>query len=120
MAVASVLATRPETLILDEPTTGLDYREVRDMMDLVARLNASGHTTILVTHAMWVVAEYARRVVVMDKGRVIADGAPREIFHRPDVLDRAALRPPCAAVLARHLGTDALSVEEILAAVERG
>ena len=70
VAVASVLAVRPEVLILDEPTTGLDYAEQRSMMDLVKGLNEAGSTIIAVTHTMWVVAEYAHRAAVMKEGRI--------------------------------------------------
>ena len=120
VAVASVLATRPETLILDEPTTGLDAVEIREMMGLVERLNRQGHTVVVVTHAMWVAADYARRLVVMAGGRVIADGAPERIFHEDETLRRAALRPPAAALLSRRLGLDAVSTGRIIASLDRG
>jgi energy-coupling factor transport system ATP-binding protein len=119
VAVASVLATRPEALILDEPTTGLDATEIREMMRLVERLNGRGHTVVVITHAMWVAAEHARRVVVLAGGRVIADGPPERIFHDEGTLRRTALRPPAAALLARRLGLDAVSAETIVAALER-
>ncbi len=120
VAVASVLATRPDTLILDEPTTGLDAREIREMMGLVERLNHRGHTVVAITHTMWVAAEHARRVVVMTGGKLIADGPPERIFHDDELLRRAALRAPAAALLARQLGLDAVSTAGILAALERG
>jgi energy-coupling factor transport system ATP-binding protein len=119
VAVASVLATRPEVLILDEPTTGLDRHEVDEMMALVRRLNAAGHTVVMITHAMHVAAEQARRVVVMAGGRIVGDGPPEEIFHRPELLARAALRPPGAAVLAAHLGLPAVSVDGIIDSLAR-
>jgi energy-coupling factor transport system ATP-binding protein len=115
-----VLATRPEVLILDEPTTGLDHREVDEMLALVRRLNAAGHTVVMITHAMRVAAEHARRVVALAGGRVVADGPPAEVFHRPELLARAALRPPGAAALAARLGLDAVSVDGIVAALARG
>jgi energy-coupling factor transport system ATP-binding protein len=117
VAVASVLATRPEVLILDEPTTGLDRREVDDMMALVRRLNDAGHTVVMITHAMHVAAEHARRVVAMAGGRIVGDGTPGEIFHRPELLEESSLRPPGAAVLAALLGLPAVSVDGILAAL---
>jgi energy-coupling factor transport system ATP-binding protein len=120
VAVASVLAMTPEALILDEPTTGLDHREAREMMALVCRLNAQGHTVVIVTHAMWVAAEYARRTVVMDRGRVLADGPTREVFRQRDILAMAALKPPEAVRLADLLGVDALSPDEIVAGLGRG
>ena len=120
VAVASVLATRPEVLILDEPPTGLDHGEVDEMMALVRRLNETGHTVVMIAHAMRVAAEHARRVVALAGGKIIADGPPEEIFHRPELLAAAALRPPAAAALAGRLGLSAVSVEGILAALERG
>jgi energy-coupling factor transport system ATP-binding protein len=120
VAVASVLATRPEILILDEPTTGLDHREVEEMMALVRRLNAAGHTVLMITHAMHVAAEHARRIVALAGGSIVGDGPPEEIFHRPDVLARASLKPPGAAVLAAHLGLSAVGVDGLLAGLRRG
>jgi energy-coupling factor transport system ATP-binding protein len=119
VAVASVLATRPEALILDEPTTGLDHEEIRETMALVDRLNRAGHAVVIITHAMWVAAEYARRIVVMAGGRVIADGAPRSVFHDDAVLAAAAIRAPAAAAVARRLGSDAVSVQGVLDALVR-
>ncbi|HEY6000249.1 MAG TPA: ABC transporter ATP-binding protein, partial [bacterium] len=119
VAVASVLATRPEVLILDEPTTGLDRAEVDDTMALVRRLNAEGRTVVMITHAMRVAAEHAGRVIAMAGGRVLGDGPPEEIFHRPDLLEAASLRPPGAAVLAGRLGLAAVSVAGILDGLER-
>ena len=120
VAVASVLATRPEILILDEPTTGLDRSEIGEMMALVGRLNAAGHTVVMITHAMHVAAEHARRIVALAGGRIVGDGPPEEIFHRPDVLAQASLRPPGAAVLAAHLGLTAVDVGGILSALRKG
>ncbi len=120
VAVASVLAVRPEVLILDEPTTGLDYAEQRSMMDLVRRLNEAGSTIIVVTHTMWVVAEYAHRAVAMKAGRVALSGTVREVFAREDELRDAALRPPHIVSLGNSLGHTVLSVEEMLGVTEGG
>jgi energy-coupling factor transport system ATP-binding protein len=120
VAVASVLAVRPEVLILDEPTTGLDYAEQRSMMDLVRRLNEAGSTIIAVTHTMWVVAEYAHRAVVMKEGRMALYGTVREIFAREEELRNASLRPPHIVSLGNSLGHTVLSVEEMLRVTEGG
>jgi len=100
-------------LILDEPTTGLDYAEQRSMMELVRRLNEAGSTIIVVTHAMWVVAEYAHRAVVMRDGRPVLSGSVREVFARERELRAAALRPPHIVSMSNALGHTALSVEEL-------
>jgi energy-coupling factor transporter ATP-binding protein EcfA2 len=120
VAVASVLAVRPEVLILDEPTTGLDYAEQRGMMDLVKSLNESGSTIIVVTHTMWVVAEYAHRAVVVRDGKVAMQGTVREVFSEEDELRDASLRPPHIVSLGNALGAPVLSVEEMLRVTEGG
>jgi cobalt transport protein ATP-binding subunit len=120
VAVASVLAVRPEVLILDEPTTGLDYAEQRSMMDLVRRLNEAGSTIIAVTHTMWVVAEYAHRAVVMKDGRVALSGTVREVFAQEEKLREAALRPPHVVSLGNSLGHTVLSAEEMVRVTEGG
>ncbi|MHB0938516.1 MAG: ABC transporter ATP-binding protein [Armatimonadota bacterium] len=117
VAVASVLAAAPEVIVLDEPTTGLDYRQQLDMMALVRRLHAAGRTVILITHSMWIAAEYARRCVVMADGRIIADGPTRQVFADEEVLARAHLRAPAITQFGNRLGFASLSVEELLGLV---
>src|ERR671913_80430 len=118
VAVASVLAVRPEVIILDEPTTGLDYAEQRSMMDLVNSLNEAGSTIIVVTHTMWVVAEYAHRAVVVRDGKVTLSGTVRNVFAEEDELRDAALRPPHIVSFGNTLGYPVLSVEEMLRVTE--
>jgi energy-coupling factor transport system ATP-binding protein len=109
---------RPEVLILDEPTTGLDYAEQRSMMDLVKSLNESGSTIIVVTHTMWVVAEYAHRAAVVRDGRISLQGTVRDVFAEEDELHDAALRPPHIVALGNALGYTVLSVEELVEVTE--
>ena len=120
VAVASVLAVRPEVLILDEPTTGLDYAEQRSMMDLVRRLNEAGSTIVVVTHTMWVVAEYAHRATVVRDGRVVLSGTVREVFAEEERLRDASLRPPHVVSMGNSLGHTVLSVDEMLRVTEKG
>lgn len=120
VAVAGTLATKPEVVILDEPTTGLDYRELQGMMALVRRLNDAGHTIIIVTHAMDVAAAFARRTVLMRQGRVVADGPTREVFAGASRLEALGLRPPPIVQVASRLGIPALTVDELVAALTRG
>jgi energy-coupling factor transport system ATP-binding protein len=120
VAVASVLAVRPEVLILDEPTTGLDYAEQRSMMDLVKSLNESGSTIIVVTHTMWVVAEYAHRAAVVRDGRISLRGTVREVFAQEDDLKDAYVRPPHIVTLGNTLGATVLSVQEMIDVTEEG
>ena len=103
VAVASVLVMQPNLLVIDEPTTGQDWAGTERMMRLVQDLHRAGHTIVMITHDMRIVAEYAERVVVMHQGRVVADGSPSEVFRRSDVLRRACLTPPQITEMAARL-----------------
>jgi energy-coupling factor transport system ATP-binding protein len=114
LAVAAILALRPEVLVLDEPTTGLDFPEQEQMMALLRALNAAGRTIIIVTHTPWVIAEYTERVILLADGRLRYDGPVRPFFARDDLLAAAAFRAPDVTRLGRLLGCTPLSVEEFL------
>lgn len=114
VAVASVLSARPGIIILDEPTTGLDYSEQKRMMQLVRRLNEKGETVIMITHTLWVVASYAHRILAMRDGKVLMDGPTREVMAREDELAESQLIAPHIVSLSNRLGHTALSVEELL------
>jgi energy-coupling factor transport system ATP-binding protein len=114
VAVASVLATGPRVLILDEPTTGLDRRDLDGMLALARRLRDRGHAVVMVTHAMDVAAAEADRVLVLAGGRVRADGPPRELFGDAALLRSARLRPPAAVEISAALdGPPALTIDEL-------
>jgi energy-coupling factor transport system ATP-binding protein len=115
LAVASVLALRPRLLILDEPTTGLDYREQRRMMGLVRDLNRTGIAIVMITHTPWLVAEYARRVVLMRRGKKLFDGPVRQFFAHEELLLNSSFRPPEVTALGRRFGVSTLSVNEFVA-----
>ena len=112
LAVASLLALQPQLLILDEPTTGLDYGEQRRMMDLLKRLHQQGMAVLMITHSPWVVAEYAKRGVLMSAGRILFDGELHALFAEQALLEQAHFRAPDITRLSRRLGFTALSVEE--------
>jgi energy-coupling factor transport system ATP-binding protein len=118
LAVASVLVLRPRMLILDEPTTGLDHREQLRMMALVRDLNRAGIAIVIITHTPWLVAEYARRVVLMRKGAKIFDGGVREFFMQDELLRSSSFRAPEITELSRRFGTLALTTEEFVAWVK--
>jgi energy-coupling factor transport system ATP-binding protein len=120
LAVASILALEPSVLILDEPTTGLDYPEQLRMMALLASLHRGGMTVIVITHSPWIVAEYAERAVVMDQGRAIFDGSLRALFADDALLTRCHFRPPDVTRLGHRLGFTPLTVDEFLAAMQGG
>jgi energy-coupling factor transport system ATP-binding protein len=119
LAVASVLVLRPRMLILDEPTTGLDHREQLRMMALVRDLNRTGIAIVIITHTPWLVAEYARRVVLMRKGAKIFDGGVREFFMQDELLRSSSFRAPEITELSRRFGTLALTTDEFVAWVKR-
>jgi len=114
LAVAALLALRPRVLILDEPTTGLDYPEQRQMMELLQRLHQEGRTIIIITHVPWVAAEYAERAVLMAEGQLLWDGSLRALCAQPALCAQAAFRPPDITLLGAHFGQTPLSVEELV------
>jgi energy-coupling factor transport system ATP-binding protein len=119
VALASVLATQPALLILDEPTDGLDARSQHELMDEVVRFNREGGAVLLITHDVRLAAEYAPRAVVLAAGRVLFDGTSRQLFWRADMLAQAGLRPPQVKRLAERLGlagADVLTPAEFVAA----
>jgi len=119
LAVASVLALRPRLLILDEPTTGLDYREQRRMMRLVSELNSAGIAIVMITHTPWLVAAYARRVILMRRGRILFDGGVREFFADDELLRSSSFRAPEVTALGRRFGVSALTAEELINALAK-
>ena len=105
VAIAAILALRPQVIIVDEPTTGQDARQAREIMQFLTALNREhGHTVIIITHDMDIVAGYTKRILAMADGTLIADGDSREIFSNQDVLTRASLAPPQITRLAQALG----------------
>ncbi|MCS6768917.1 MAG: ATP-binding cassette domain-containing protein [Candidatus Caldarchaeum sp.] len=100
IALCSVLTMRPETLVVDEPTTGQDMRQSYEVMETLKKLNGEGKTIIFITHNMRLVAEYARRAVIMSDGGILLDGSVEEVFSNTEVIARAQLKPPQITLLA--------------------
>lgn len=95
VAIAGVLAMEPKVLILDEPTAGLDPRGREEILNLIKKLQTESHMTILlVSHSMEDVAEYVDRILVMNRGRVMLDGTPREVFSHYKELEDVGLACP--------------------------
>jgi len=117
LAVATVLAMAPRVLILDEPTTGLDYPQQRGMLELLARLRAAGTTVIVITHSPWVVVEYAERALLMREGSLVFDGALAALLADEELLRSAAFEAPPAARVAHALGIPARTVDELARAL---
>lgn len=101
VALASVLAMETEVLVLDEPTTGQDYREGVEIMELVADQNRQGKTIIMVTHDMELVAGYAGRVIILNSGTVIDDGPVHKVLCNTENLAASYLDSPQIYLLAR-------------------
>ena len=118
VAVASILALRPEVLILDEPTTGLDFREQQALLAVLAGLHASGQTIVAITHVPWVVGSHAERAIVMQDGIMLFDGPVAKLFADEELCRRADFLPPDITRLANRLGAVALDVESFLAGIE--
>ena len=104
VAIAGVLAMRPKTLILDEPTAGLDPRGRRAILAMIRRLHAeTGMTVIMVSHSMDDIASLATRLLVMSRGELVMSGTPREVFRRRDELKAVGLGVPQGAELSYRL-----------------
>lgn len=103
VAIAGVLAMKPEILILDEPTAGLDPSAHRDVLDLIRRIHRQEDMTILlVSHNMGDIAELADRVLVMNRGRLVMNGTPAEVFARGEQLREMGLgQPPATEFMER-------------------
>ncbi len=114
VAVASVLAIKPQVIVLDEPTTGLDDRHQRDAMEMLKRLHRMGHTVVIITHAMAVAEAYADRVILMKAGKIIGDGPTRVIFSDEALLAEASLLPSPLARLSNRLGLASLTLEGMI------
>lgn len=116
VAVASIIAMQPEVMIIDEPTTGMDYVTSRSMMETLKKLHTMGKTIIIITHDMYIVAEYTERVVVLHDGEIILDGAPDYVFSQVDKLKEVSIMPPqitqLAYLLREYVRLNILSVKE--------
>ncbi|TYL39312.1 ABC transporter [Natronococcus pandeyae] len=121
VAVASVLAMDTPIVVLDEPTGGQDAPGTRMLGAAVNDLVADGKLVVVITHDMSFACEHATRVVALGEGQILLDGTPREVFSRPDTLAKTDVQPPAATRIGTRLGLSepALSVEDLLAAVDR-
>ena len=130
-AIAGVLAMKPDVLILDEPTAGLDPAGRDEILGLVSKMHKElGITVILVSHSMEDVAQYVNRIIVMNQGEAIYDGEPKEVFTHYRELEAVGLAAPQVTYLVNELAerglpvdTQATTVQEaaqtILAALHR-
>jgi len=124
VAIASILAMRPHTIFVDEPTTGQDNLQSLEVMNFLKELWEEGHTIVIITHEMPIVAMYAERVIVMGVGQILLDGSTRDIFSQPEILAQTYVKPPQITRFAQELSSygiprDVLSVPEMLEAFMR-
>ncbi|MGC8850071.1 MAG: energy-coupling factor ABC transporter ATP-binding protein [Candidatus Bathyarchaeia archaeon] len=103
LAIASVLSMNPKLLILDEPTTGQDYRTCRAIMRIAKEYAEKGGAVVMISHDMDLVCEWSSRVIVMHKGEIIEDGDPHEVYNNHELLQSIGLSPPQVSILARYL-----------------
>lgn len=103
IAVASILVLKPAILIIDEPTTGSDWTGIQTMMAMIRDLHEAGTTIIMISHDMDIVAQYAKRVIVMKDGGILLDGNPRDVFSNVEILLDAAIVPPQICRLSARL-----------------
>lgn len=125
VAIAGIIALSPDVIIFDESTAMLDPSGRAEVMETIKKLNASGTTIILITHYMEEAAE-ADRVVVIDDGKKLIEGTPREVFSHPDTLGAAGLAVPQATALmiglkkrGMNVRTDVLTPEEAAAEIAK-
>ena len=112
VAIAGVLAMKPEILILDEPTAGLDPKGREDILNLVKKHHdAVGITIILVSHSMDDVADYVDRIIVMNKGKVAFDDVPKEVFRHRQELEAIGLAAPQVTYVMQELKASGFDVD---------
>lgn len=118
-AIAGVLAMKPEVLILDEPTAGLDPKGRDEILDQIAGLREeTGMTVILVSHSMEDVAKYVDRIIVMNKSRVMMDDEPGAVFRRYRELEEVGLAAPQITYIMHALREKGLAVDTDITSVE--
>lgn len=118
VAIAGVLAMKPQILILDEPTAGLDPRGRDEILDQIAKLHKDGLTVILVSHSMEDVAKYADRIIAMNSGKVAFDGTPKEVFRHYKELERMGLSAPQITYVMQEMKELGLNVDTDVSTVE--
>ena len=112
VAIAGVLAMKPEVLILDEPTAGLDPKGRDEILDQIAKLHKeTGMTVVLVSHSMEDVAEYVDRIIVMNHGAVMFDALPKQVFAHYKELEAVGLAAPQVTYLVHELAERGLPVD---------
>ncbi len=103
VVIAAILAMEPDIIIFDEPTTGQDYLGSSQILSITRQLHRAGKTILVITHHLYLMPDFAERVIVMGKGTILLDAPIRSAFHEIDLLRSTYLAPPQAVLLAREL-----------------
>jgi len=120
VAIAGVIAMRPEVLILDEPTAGLDPKAHRDVLKMVEDVHSkTGNITILVSHNMADIARLADQVLVIDSGRLVADGTPKEVFSMKDKLEAVGLAVPPVTEFTENLRDRGIELSPVILDIDQ-
>lgn len=105
VSIASILSLRPSVIIVDEPTTGQDHTQAIEVMNFLKHLNENeGHTIIIITHEMDIIAKYAKRTIALAQGKILLDGPTHEVFAQSELLATTFVKPPEITQLAQALG----------------
>lgn len=119
VAIAGVLAMKPEILILDEPTAGLDPKGRDEILDQIAKLKEeTGITVILVSHSMEDVAKYVERIIVMNRGSVLYDDEPRQVFQHYKELEQVGLAAPQVTYIMQALARQGMEVDTAVTTIK--
>lgn len=111
VAIAGIIALSPKYLILDEPTAGLDPNGEKEIMDLFNKIYQNGTTIIMVTHNMNNVLKYSNRVIVMDKGEVVCDKTPIELFKNDNLYEKYNIDEPMVIKFSKSLIKKGLKID---------
>ena len=121
ICVGSVLTMEPKCIILDEPTAGQDYRSYSSFMNFISSLSERVKTFIVITHDPDLAIEYTDRAIVLNEGRVLADGNTRTVLADPEILSRGAIRQTSLIELSRKItdGEAVMPLAELVAKLAR-
>jgi len=124
VAVASIVAMRPQILIFDEPLTGQDYKGRYELVNLAAELHRAGHTVIMISHDMELVARYTQRTLVVGRGQLLLDSPTREVFDHITLLRETFIEPPEIIRLAQELRacglqSGLLSIDQVTEGIQK-
>jgi len=111
VAIAGILAMKPEIMVMDEPTTGLDPKGADQVLDILYKLNEEDMSIIIASHDVEMVTQFANKIFVLHDGEIIGQGTPEDIFNDHEMVKKAHLKPPKAAELLHLLKKQGLSLD---------